>query len=71
MEILFLTICGEKIVEIDHFRNICGSDLNATAQDLALRYAEENPGKEYRCGIYILAGERLAYAGEEVATIDD
>lgn len=66
MKALFLTFIDGNLMEIDTFSRCGGSDLNATAKAILEDYRYDYFCHELRCGIYIVTGTRLAFAGEEV-----
>ena len=66
MKALFLTFIDGNLMEIDTYSRHGLVDLNATAKAILEDYRYDYFCHELRCSIYIIAGTRLAFAGEEV-----
>ena len=65
MQVIFLTFVDGGLMEVDTLFCANGCDLNATAREILEGYMDIYIAREFCCSFYLVAGERLAFAGEE------
>lgn len=65
MQAVFLVWIDDRLVESSIYTLDAGVNLNAAAKAILEEVKDDEPDRELCCAFYLVAGRRLAFAGEE------